>query len=287
MLRKILVSLLVTAIMMLLMIVAVSAGGWAVITLDDLPGQVVVGEPFTIGFMVRQHGKTPMSSLTPSITVRNSGTGNSLLVKAAPEGETGHYSATLTLPEAGEWQWSISAFTMAQAMPALHVTPTPGSGPADPLRAVSPMLVGGIAGVVALAGALMVLRQRQNRWAVALLAAALIFAGSGWALAADIQNGLSQPPASESFHNYRSQADYGQALFIAKGCLTCHNHQDTNRNASMQVGIGPDLSDFQAEAAFLRRWLADPSAIKPDTAMPNLGLAEAEIEALVAFLNAE
>jgi cytochrome c2 len=287
MFRKILVCLLITSTPALLIITAVSAGGWAVITLDDLPGQVVVGESFTIGFMVRQHGRIPMSGLTPSISARNSDTGDFIVIEAVPEGETGHYSATLTLPKAGQWQWSISAFSMAQAMPALHATPTPGSSPADPLQAVSPMLVGGIAGVVALAGALMVLRQRQNRWAVALLAAALIFAGSGWVLAADIQSSPSQSPASASSKGYRSQVDYGQALFIAKGCLTCHTHQDTDQNASMQVGIGPDLSNFQADAAFLRRWLADPGAIKPDTAMPNLELGEAEIEALIAFINAE
>lgn len=287
MLRKILVFPLIIGIRALLMIVTVSAGGWAVITLDDLPGQVVAGEPITIGFMVRQHGRNPMSGLTPKITARNFDAGNFLLVEAAPDGETGHYSATLTLPEAGEWQWSISAFTMAQAMPALQAVPTSASNPGDPLPAPSPMLVGGIAGVVALAGALLVMRQRKNRWAITLMAAALIFAGSGLVLAADIQSSPSQSPASASSKGYRSQVDYGQALFIAKGCLTCHTHQDTDQNASMQVGIGPDLSNFRADAAFLRRWLADPGAIKPDTAMPNLGLGEAEIEALIAFLNAE
>jgi ABC-type sugar transport system substrate-binding protein len=34
------------------------AGGWAVITLDDLPRQIVAKQPFTIGFTVRQHGRT-------------------------------------------------------------------------------------------------------------------------------------------------------------------------------------------------------------------------------------
>lgn len=287
MLRKILACLLISSTLVLLIVAAVSAGGWAVITLDELPRQVVVGESFTIGFVVRQHGRTPMSGLTPSITAHSSGTGDLLVIEAVPEGETGHYSATITLPEAGQWQWSISAFSMAQAMPALQAVPTSGSNPGDPLQALSPMVVGGIAGVIACAGALMVLRQRKNRWAVAFLAAALIFVGSGWALAADIQSGLSLPPTPASFNNYRSQTDYGQALFVAKGCSTCHNHGDTDQSGGIQIGIGPDLSNFQADAGFLRRWLADPSAIKPDTAMPNLGLGEAEIEALVAYITAD
>ena len=37
------------------------AGGWAVITLDELPGQVEANQPLEIGFMVRQHGVTPLS----------------------------------------------------------------------------------------------------------------------------------------------------------------------------------------------------------------------------------
>jgi len=32
------------------------AGGWAVVTLDELPAQVVAEKSVTIGFMVRQHG---------------------------------------------------------------------------------------------------------------------------------------------------------------------------------------------------------------------------------------
>ena len=44
------------------------AGGWAVITLDELPTNVVAGEPLTIGFTVLQHGKTPMDGLYPNVT---------------------------------------------------------------------------------------------------------------------------------------------------------------------------------------------------------------------------
>lgn len=38
------------------------------------------------------------------------------------------------------------------------------------------------------------------------------------------------------------------------------------------------------DAVFLRRWLSDPSAVKPGTDMPTLGLQPAEIDALIAFL---
>lgn len=81
-------------------------------------------------------------------------------------------------------------------------------------------------------------------------------------------------------------AQQGRALFVAKGCMVCHQN---NRAASvgentMQFGDVPNLTNVKIEADYLRRWLRDPKAIKPSTQMPNLNLSEGEIEALVAFL---
>ena len=45
---------------------AASRGGWATVTLDDLPDRIVVGQPLTLSFMVRQHGVTPMKGTRPS-----------------------------------------------------------------------------------------------------------------------------------------------------------------------------------------------------------------------------
>jgi cytochrome c1 len=77
----------------------------------------------------------------------------------------------------------------------------------------------------------------------------------------------------------------GRALFLAKGCATCHRHADVGRQPGL-VAVGPVLTHYEAEEAFVRRWLRDPQAIRPTTTMPNLALAEQEIEALVAFLAA-
>lgn len=80
----------------------------------------------------------------------------------------------------------------------------------------------------------------------------------------------------------------GKALFLAKGCATCHIHaavQTTN-----QVVTGPNLTHYvvanDATRQYLRRWLADPKAVKPTTMMPKLDLGPAEIDALIAFLAA-
>lgn len=77
-------------------------------------------------------------------------------------------------------------------------------------------------------------------------------------------------------------ADYGRDLFLAKGCVTCHAH--TAYPDVFSVGIGPDLTHYQAAPDFMADWLRDPKALKPQTLMPNLDLTDSEIQALTAFL---
>lgn len=72
------------------------AGGWAVVTLDHLPDQVIAGQPVNVGFVVRQHGITPLGGLKPVIRLQKAGEANSKAVPVASDGNTGHYSATLT-----------------------------------------------------------------------------------------------------------------------------------------------------------------------------------------------
>ncbi len=78
-------------------------------------------------------------------------------------------------------------------------------------------------------------------------------------------------------------ASTGRALFLAKGCATCHRHDGAGEHTGA-VAMGPDLTHYQPDAAFVRRWLRDPQSVRPRTMMPNLELSEDEIEALLAFL---
>jgi hypothetical protein len=92
-----------------------------------------------------------------------------------------------------------------------------------------------------------------------------------------------------------SPAARGLRLFIAKGCNACHL-----RNELGQV-YAPDLTGKQFAPAYLKKFLADPSIIPVPKevcskdrslcgspyAMPNLNLKDAEIEALIAFINLE
>jgi Cytochrome c len=271
------------------------AGGWAVITLDELPSKVVAGEPVTIGFMVLQHGRTPMAGLYPTITTQLS-FAETMSISAEPEGKTGHYVATLTFPKEGNWEWSIQAFTMHQPMPILSVA---AAGPAhanqsfmktEPASVIlSPLwIVRTLAVGIGLFGLVMAYR-RRNRLSVALtvlcllVGAASFMPGAGSTLSVEAQNKSAFDDPSIS------QVELGQQLFIAKGCLTCHqNARVTHASEYSTIETGaPNLSTFSASPEALRLRLKNPSSVKSDTQMPTLGLADYEIEALIAFINSK
>lgn len=95
-----------------------------------------------------------------------------------------------------------------------------------------------------------------------------------WPVAGGAEGGARAQPAEA--------AAVGRALFQAKGCVACHRHDGVPGAAG---GVGPDLTRYRPNPAFVRDWLRDPSAIRPDTPMPNLALSDDEIEALIAFLD--
>lgn len=81
------------------------AGGWAVITVDDVPDYVEAGKSIALSFMVRQHGVTPLDRLIPSIEARSGRLTASGTVR--PGAETGRYVGALTLPSSGDWSITI------------------------------------------------------------------------------------------------------------------------------------------------------------------------------------
>jgi cytochrome c oxidase subunit II len=86
----------------------------------------------------------------------------------------------------------------------------------------------------------------------------------------------------------------GEKLFASKGCVACHSLQAVNAPKGM---VGPNLANVGARSyiaagtlkntdANLARWIRDPQGIKKGVLMPNLGINEADAQALVAFLRA-
>jgi hypothetical protein len=130
----------VVVIAMLAFAAPALAGGWAVVTLDSLPREVRAGQSFQLGFVVRQHGKTPTNQdldgkpLKPVLTARKQGTAASsrdsgtlvlvaahasiqakgeetIRVEARQEGAVGHYVADVVFPSDGVWAWQIEVPT--------------------------------------------------------------------------------------------------------------------------------------------------------------------------------
>jgi cytochrome c2 len=261
------------------------AGGWAVITLDEWPGQVDPSKPLKIGFVVRQHGISPMEDLEPTITFRNPDTGDRFTAHAKPEGDTGHYTAVFSFPSTGTWNWSIEAFTMEQPMPPLNVSAgEPLVTERERNLPASLWLVVILSSVTAAAGGLIFSFRRRNRWGFALAVAGLVVGATGLVTlmnqSASAQGQAASPSASTA------QQQLGEKLFIAKGCGTCHNNGRVTNDGNILIGMGPDMTKYQANPDYLRSWLKDPLSIKPNTKMPDLGLKKDEIEALIVFLNA-
>lgn len=281
----------------LVLAVPAFAGGWAVITLDELPTDVRAGEPLTIGFTVLQHGKTPMDGLDPTVTATLP-RDEQFVVQAEPDGKPGHYTATLTFPKEGNWEWSIQAFSMDQPMPGLAVAAPKVASAHQPVSDVKStpaaisllMLFRALVFGAALAALVLAIR-RKSRPAGAFAGLCLVVGVTsvwmgGSALVVGAQG---QSPPHLSVKSSSSQAELGRQLFIAKGCITCHyNDRAARRNQYWTVEMGaPDLSTYSASPEVLFIRLKDPRSAKSDTKMPNLELKKTEIEALIAFLNSK
>jgi hypothetical protein len=106
------------------------AGGWATVELGEAPGSLVAGTPWKVELIVKQHGITPMSDVTPSVEITNDA-GVVRTFPARPTKTTGHYVADVTFPSAGEWRTRLyDGFTDAvpHRLSPLTVT-APGAAP--------------------------------------------------------------------------------------------------------------------------------------------------------------
>lgn len=83
----------------------------------------------------------------------------------------------------------------------------------------------------------------------------------------------------------------GRALIAAKGCGTCHFVQGVE---GADGRVAPRLENFAKRTLiagtfpnmprFLVPWLMNPPALKPRTAMPDLGIGEAEAMDIASYL---
>ena len=83
----------------------------------------------------------------------------------------------------------------------------------------------------------------------------------------------------------------GRELFGSYGCGACHTISGVPQ---AQGRVGPPLEGLNARAviagklsnnpANLQRWIHDPQAVSPGTAMPRLGVGEQDARDLAAFI---
>ena len=78
--------------------------------------------------------------------------------------------------------------------------------------------------------------------------------------------------------------DRGQVLFVAKGCNTCHSNIDlADRPDNQLVTVGPELGGRHLAREYVIQKVKNPASEK----MPDLGLTDAEANAIAALLNGE
>lgn len=88
-----------------------------------------------------------------------------------------------------------------------------------------------------------------------------------------------------------STADQGRRDFIANSCGSCHRIAGTVADGT----FGPDLTHFASRQTLgsgvapndddhLRSWLKDPQVLKPGCLMPNMTLADNQVEQILAYL---
>jgi cytochrome c oxidase subunit II len=95
-----------------------------------------------------------------------------------------------------------------------------------------------------------------------------------------------QKPAVED-----ASAIVGRRVFERNACMNCHSVGGTPANGR----FGPDLTHLMSRATIaagaaenthdnLRLWIQDPSAIKPGSLMPAMKLSDADLNAVVSYM---
>jgi hypothetical protein len=79
---------------------AAAKGGWATTTLDEAP-RARAGDTTEIGFTILQHGVTPVDVDDVAVII------DDRTFPAVQDGEVGHYTAEVTFPDEGKYEWTV------------------------------------------------------------------------------------------------------------------------------------------------------------------------------------
>lgn len=121
----------------------------------------------------------------------------------------------------------------------------------------------------------------QVRNVLAFLQATNTDPGRPTAIVSTPEGSVRHTPVDAPDAPIRSElADRGREIVEARACLGCHVIGRQGGN------VGPGLNDLtdRRDPGFIRRKLADPTFDNPTSMMPNFGLSQEEIEAVLAYL---
>ncbi|HEX8125200.1 MAG TPA: c-type cytochrome [Allosphingosinicella sp.] len=133
----------------------------------------------------------------------------------------------------------------------------------------------------------MLSRRNKLTGTVAGLGAVLLLAAGGYQNYRSAQNQLRHKVEAMTGGHVES----GRRAFSAYGCGACHSISGVAGASGL---VGPPLTGIGARAVIggklenkpenLQRWIADPQAVTPGTAMPRLGVEPQAARDISAFL---
>jgi hypothetical protein len=83
-----------------------SSGGWATVGFEPLPDGMSAGGTWSPTILVKQHGVTPLTGLTPVVEIYDD-SGALTTFDATETSEAGVYEAAVVFPTQGDWRVSI------------------------------------------------------------------------------------------------------------------------------------------------------------------------------------
>jgi hypothetical protein len=106
-------------------------GGWATITMNNLPEYFVADKPVTLTFIVRAHGVTPIDGMKTAVALKL-GSEKQIDFVSGPTGKTGEYKAVVTFPKPGEWTIRIDSGYMGIPFDLVPMKVIAAGSPAPP-----------------------------------------------------------------------------------------------------------------------------------------------------------
>lgn len=119
----------------------------------------------------------------------------------------------------------------------------------------------------------------------------LVAIGTAGSLSACTGNGLWRTD-EPVFPVPGGRPEEGRAALLAYGCIGCHTIPGVS--GTTRARVGPSLEDWANQEYIagtltntpenLTRWIQNPQAIEPGTVMPTLGVSDADVRDMAAYL---